>query len=106
LFQGGRSEELGKPDNFGGPGIIGSDEPFDAMIERKRHSPKQRNRDISLSTLELCQITQRDLGQFGQNTTGNTSSFASLADAFPDKRDELIGAFLYLKPSFLQPAAL
>jgi hypothetical protein len=82
LVQGGRPEKLGKPDNFGRPRIIGSDEPFDAMIERERHSLKQGNRDISRSTLELCQIAQRDLGQFGENATGNASSFASLADSF------------------------
>ena len=106
LVQGGRPEKLGKPDNFGRPRIIGSDEPFDAMIERERHSPKQSNRDVSLSTLELCQVAQRDLGQFGENTTGNASSFAGLADSFSNQRDELIGAFLYVKPSFPQPVAL
>ena len=51
------------------------------MIERERHSPKQSNRDISPSALELGKIAQRDLGQFGENATGNASSFASLADS-------------------------
>jgi hypothetical protein len=82
LVQGGRPEKLGKPHNFGRPRIVGSDEPFDAMVERERHSPKQSNRDIPPSTLELCQVAQRDLGQFGENATGNASSFASLADSF------------------------
>jgi hypothetical protein len=87
-------EEFGAFNDLRRPGIIGSDQPFDSMIERVGYAPKQCNRDIATAAFELRQVPQRDIGQLRQRTPRDAPSFASFAHAFSDQGDKLFRAFL------------